>query len=150
MFRLVTRLEINGRYTIPYFFNCFESQNNERVILEYPNFSIQFNSCKKLPESLTIFMREEKNQSWCSVFCRECAEILESMKQLAEAAQLYESSQYYDKVNMIRTLELLPTFVPLGIKIKSSWTTWHCYCTELYSIFLYSTVLYCTVLCNVY
>ena len=29
---------------------------------------------------------------------RECAEILEQMKQLNEAASLYESAQYYDKV----------------------------------------------------
>ena len=29
---------------------------------------------------------------------RECAEILEQMKQLSEAAGLYESAQYYDKV----------------------------------------------------
>ena len=29
---------------------------------------------------------------------RECAEILEQMKQLSEAAQLYEAGQYYDKV----------------------------------------------------
>ena len=28
---------------------------------------------------------------------RECAEILEQMKQLSEAAQLYEAGQYYDK-----------------------------------------------------
>ena len=28
---------------------------------------------------------------------RECAEILEQMKQLSEAASLYESGQYYDK-----------------------------------------------------
>ena len=32
---------------------------------------------------------------------RECAEILESMKQLSEAAQLYESSAYYDKVRIM-------------------------------------------------
>ena len=37
--------------------------------------------------------------NWCP--CRECAEILESMKQLSEAAQLYESSAYYDKVRLI-------------------------------------------------
>ena len=35
------------------------------------------------------------------VLIRECAEILESMKQLGEAAQLYESSQYYDKVGLM-------------------------------------------------
>ena len=29
---------------------------------------------------------------------RDCAEILEQMKQLSEAALLYESAQYYDKV----------------------------------------------------
>ena len=34
------------------------------------------------------------------VLFRECAEILESMKQLGEAAQLYEASQYYDKVGL--------------------------------------------------
>ena len=28
---------------------------------------------------------------------RECADILESMKQLGEAAQLYEAAQYHDK-----------------------------------------------------
>ena len=29
---------------------------------------------------------------------KECAEILESMKQFSEAAVLYENGQYYDKV----------------------------------------------------
>ena len=38
------------------------------------------------------------------VLIRECAEILESMKQLGEAAQLYESSQYYDKVGLTKGL----------------------------------------------
>ncbi len=30
---------------------------------------------------------------------RECAEILEHMKQLSEAGQLYEAAQYYDKAD---------------------------------------------------
>ncbi len=30
---------------------------------------------------------------------RECAEILEHMKQLGEAGQLYEAAQYYDKAD---------------------------------------------------
>jgi hypothetical protein len=34
-----------------------------------------------------------------SLVYRECAEILEHMKQLAEAGQLYEAAQYYDKAD---------------------------------------------------
>jgi hypothetical protein len=34
-----------------------------------------------------------------SLGCRECAEILEHMKQLGEAGQLYEAAQYYDKAD---------------------------------------------------
>ena len=33
---------------------------------------------------------------FCYIF-RECAEILESIKQFGEAAQLYEAANYYDK-----------------------------------------------------
>jgi hypothetical protein len=39
-----------------------------------------------------------------SLGCRECAEILEHMKQLGEAGQLYEAAQYYDKADTHLTL----------------------------------------------
>ena len=44
---------------------------------------------------------------------RECAEILEQMKQLSDAAGLYESAQYYDKVQHSHSMNLNPLFLCL-------------------------------------
>ncbi len=43
-----------------------------------------------------------------SLVCRECAEILEHMKQLAEAGQLYEAAQYYDKADSLNAPNITP------------------------------------------
>ena len=52
---------------------------------------------------------------------RECAEILEQMKQLSEAAGLYESAQYYDKVQHTHSIvSLVITVCCDEVKLSNS------------------------------